>query len=283
MLQTRPIRTKDDLTKLQDQYKRSRLHPRCCGCFPNWFGSLLGCLIMSGFSFYFAVLSFMQKSPFYSNLETAPLIVFGVVNIIFGLVTLFTLIMIVISHRVFDRHLVYILGMAAAAVVIDTLANFIYFIANPKTFHDWCISDGLFQIQDNMNMNSTLPLESDYYNCERLFNDEIKWSLLCVVLIFLLYTHWTVFIATFIGKLFIPMDPMLFVHDPVMNMEAVQPHMMANLPPSSSMEETTIYSNLKPSRMSSTPSFSGSASGSGSNALSSDKILISPIGTARIG
>ncbi|SAM04152.1 hypothetical protein [Absidia glauca] len=258
MFQSRPIRTKDDLTKLQDQYKRSRLHPRCCGCFPNWFGSLLGCLIMSGFSFYFGVLSFMQKSPFYSKLETAPLIVFGVVNILFGLITLFTFIMIVISHRVFDRHLVYVLGLSAAAVVLDTLSNFIYFVANQKTFQQWCISDGLAQIQSDSNMDAALPIVSDYYNCQRLFNDEVKWSLLCVILMFLLYTHWTVFIATFIGKVFIPMDPMLFVTDPIPSMEAIQPHMMANIPPHG---EESVYHNLKPQ--------AGAT-------VSSDKVLITP-------
>ncbi|KAI8092942.1 uncharacterized protein BX664DRAFT_328554, partial [Halteromyces radiatus] len=276
MFQGQPIRTKDELTKLQDQYTRSRLHPRCCGCFPNWFGSLLGSLIMSGFSFYFGVLSFMQTSPFFSNLATAPLIVFGVINIIFGLVTLFTFIMIVISHRVFDRHLVYLLGVTSAAVVVDAFANFVYFVANPKAFQDWCISDGLYQIQDSVNMNTTIPLTTDYYNCERLFNDEIKWSLLCVVLIFLLYVHWTVFIATFIGKVFIPYDPMLIVPDPIPAMEAVQPHIMANIAPSSSQQqqvEETYYHNVKPGGPNPLLPIDH-----GRRTLNSDKILIGPIG-----
>lgn len=107
----------------------------------------------------------------------------------------------------FDRHLVYVLGLSAAAVVLDTLSNFVYFVANQKTFQQWCISDGLAQIQSNSNMDAALPIVSDYYNCQRLFNDEVKWSLLCVILMFLLYVS---------GSFLTPLFPHLsFIIDPL--------------------------------------------------------------------
>ncbi|CAO3622382.1 unnamed protein product [Cunninghamella blakesleeana] len=199
-----PVLNKKDFEKFLDEYSKSRLPARCCGCLPNKIGSSLGAMIMSGFSFYFAVLSFMQISPFFSTLPFAPLIVFGVLNLIFGLITLFTFIMTLISRRWFDRHVVYILGASCATVIIDTLVNVVIFASNKKSFQQWCISDGLSQVTANLDSSTSISLTPDYYNCDRLFNDEIKWSLICVILMFLIYAHWTVFIAHFIGKKFIP-------------------------------------------------------------------------------
>jgi hypothetical protein len=54
------------------------------------------------------------------------------------------------------------------------------------------------------------------------------------------------------------MDPMLFVTDPIPSMEAIQPHMMANIPPHG---EESVYHNLKPQ--------AGAT-------VSSDKVLITP-------
>jgi hypothetical protein len=96
-----------------------------------------------------------------------------------------------------------VLGLSAAAVVLDTLSNFIYFVANQKTFQQWCISDGLAQIQSDSNMDVALPIVSDYYNCQRLFNDEVKWSLLCVILMFLLYVSKTLSFSPPLSSLFL--------------------------------------------------------------------------------
>ncbi|KAI9307049.1 hypothetical protein BJ944DRAFT_33447 [Cunninghamella echinulata] len=199
-----PVLSKKDFEKFLDEYSKSRLPARCCGCFPNRLGSALGSIIMSGFSFYFAVLSFMQISPFFSTLPQAPLIVFGVLNLLFGLVTLFAFIMTLITRKWFDRHVVYILGAFCAMVVIDALVNVVIFSSNRNAFQQWCISDGLSQVKANLDPSTSITLAPDYYNCDRLFNDEIKWSLICVILMFLIYAHWTVFIAHFIGKKFIP-------------------------------------------------------------------------------
>jgi hypothetical protein len=72
--------------------------------------------------------------------------------------------------------------------------NFVLFLAKFAEFRDWCISLSQTNVQQSfnqLNQNSTViipfnPIE-DFYNCDRLYQDELTWSLLSLVAMILIY------------------------------------------------------------------------------------------------
>ena len=89
--------------------------------------------------------------------------------------------------------MVYVIAISAILVLISTLVNFILFVVNQDTFRIWCLQDSrmttLTNIQDQSGGNTTITLDSDidYYNCDRLFANQVKWSLLCVIAMYIIY------------------------------------------------------------------------------------------------
>ncbi|KAG0732618.1 hypothetical protein G6F57_018218 [Rhizopus arrhizus] len=93
---------------------------------------------------------------------------------------------------------VFAITANAIAVLIVTLVNFIFFASDKSGFYDWCISSSTSYMTDvyhQINSNSTevlpISLESkeDYYNCQRLFEDEIKWSFVCFAVMTVVYVR----------------------------------------------------------------------------------------------
>ncbi|CDH54105.1 predicted protein [Lichtheimia corymbifera JMRC:FSU:9682] len=235
---------------------------RCCGCFSNRLGSGVACLIWAALSFYFAVLAFMSRSPFYSHLDDVPLIVFGVINLIFGCITLagFVIILVLTPRYVRVRIMVYIIGIGVVMVLVDMLVNFILFAANQDGFQSWCIDHSKMIVQNSLqqqggggNDNLNLPSDMDYYNCDRLFANQMKWSLLSVFAMFLVYIHWMLVITAFAGTSFFlipprvaappPPPPPATVGPPPSDMAVPGTEVLGNLPPS-----TKSYRGVRPFR-----------------------------------
>lgn len=87
--------------------------------------------------------------------------------------------------------MVHAIGVTAALVLIDVLVNFIIFIVNPGAFRNWCINDVRTSVQDALGNGTTVASDQDYYNCDRLFNDQVKWSLICVFAMYIIYASIT--------------------------------------------------------------------------------------------
>lgn len=99
-----------------------------------------------------------------------------------------------------SKRTVFAITANALGVLIVTLVAFILFIIDKKSFDDWCIGSSADYVKDvyidyNPNstvttltsLNSTLTNTTDVYNCERLFQDEVKWSLLCMIVMYVVY------------------------------------------------------------------------------------------------
>lgn len=105
-----------------------------------------------------------------------------------------------------SKTTVFAITANALGVLIVTLANFILFIIEKDSFNDWCIGSSADYVKDvyidynpnstvttRTNLNSTLTNTIDVYNCERLFQDEVKWSLLCMVVMYVVYVSLVVY------------------------------------------------------------------------------------------
>ncbi|KAI9020999.1 hypothetical protein CLU79DRAFT_754649 [Phycomyces nitens] len=230
---------------------------RCCGCIDNRIGSMLACILWAGFSFYLGILAFTGSTPFFSHLDKIPLILFGVINILFGLVSLSGFIILIVRSRYFAprKSLVYLLVLSASAVLVDLFINLVLFGVDQTSFQEWCVDQSLnhfktdFQKGTNIT-NISLDTNSDYYNCNRLYQDEFKWSLMAVVGIFVVYIHWILVIMSYIQSYralislgypntsIVPVPPEPVLPAPPM-MEA-----MLNIPPKK--KEILNYQNVKP-------------------------------------
>ncbi|KAL0095664.1 hypothetical protein J3Q64DRAFT_1048323 [Phycomyces blakesleeanus] len=230
---------------------------RCCGCIDNRIGSMLACILWAAFSFYLAILAFMGSSPFFSHLDKIPLIVFGVINIFFGLVSLSGFIILIVRSRYFAprKSLVYLLVFSASAVLVDLFINLVLFGVDKSSFQEWCVEQSLYNFKVDFQKSTnitTVPInaDSDFYNCNRLYEDEFKWSLMAVVGIFIVYIHWILVIMSYIQSyraLFsvgypngsivpVPLEPVLPAPPMV--------ETMLNIPPK--RKEILNYQNVKP-------------------------------------
>lgn len=105
-----------------------------------------------------------------------------------------------------SKTTVFAITANALGVLIVTLANFILFIIEKGSFNDWCIGSSANYVKNvyidynpnstvttRTSLNSTLTNTTDVYNCERLFQDEVKWSLLCMVVMYVVYVSLIVY------------------------------------------------------------------------------------------
>lgn len=94
-----------------------------------------------------------------------------------------------------SKKTVFAITVNALGVLIVTLVNFIMFIKGRTDFLNWCIGSSVNYVENeyyNVNNNTALPVNTlsnvtDIYNCERLYQDEVKWSLLCLIIMSVVY------------------------------------------------------------------------------------------------
>lgn len=94
-----------------------------------------------------------------------------------------------------SRRTVFAITSNALAVLIVTLVNFILFVMNKDDFRSWCINTSINYVEGEyaqVNHNAKIPpnklgTATDIYNCDRLYQDEVKWSLLCLIIMSIVY------------------------------------------------------------------------------------------------
>ncbi|KAG1461291.1 hypothetical protein G6F55_003656 [Rhizopus delemar] len=238
------------------RYNDLRFRAYCCGCIHSSINHPIIYFLWAVLSFYFAILAFLQKSPFYSYLQMIPLVAFGAINLLFGVVNLFCLALFLFRPRIDvriigmyqSRMTVFAITANAIAVLVVTLVNFIFFASDQAGFYNWCISASTSYMADvyHQSNNATeappIPLESkeDYYNCQRLFKDELKWSFVCFAVMTVVYIHWILIIAAratyqYFNPVDMPPQPMLPAAE------------YGNMAPASKGFKG-LYRNMKPSK-----------------------------------
>ncbi|KAI7883632.1 hypothetical protein K492DRAFT_205293 [Lichtheimia hyalospora FSU 10163] len=182
------------------QFRNRFIHTRyqalrkCCGCIHLRVGAGISCLIWMGLSMYFAILSFQNKS------RNAPLIVYGVVNLLLALNGFFGMLALFRNRWFYVRLFSHATWTVLFMVLVDGFANAIYFITQRDQFMSWCINSAADTLNNAANVTGTSLRGNDYYNCDRLFQAEIKFGLFSTVLMIVLYVYWGACIYSFSHK-----------------------------------------------------------------------------------
>ncbi|KAG2217500.1 hypothetical protein INT45_012618 [Circinella minor] len=166
---------------------------KCCGCIHLRVGATLSCLVWIGLSLYFSILSFQEYSPFFSYMDSGPLYVFAVASLVLVIVGFVGLFVLFRNRWEYIRLFSRLLWTALLFFLIDGLANACYFITQRESFMTWCIKmTGENLAGQVAQKNRTLVEEFDYigydyYNCQRLYEDESKFGLISIFLMIVLY------------------------------------------------------------------------------------------------
>ncbi|ORX56870.1 hypothetical protein DM01DRAFT_1382289 [Hesseltinella vesiculosa] len=171
---------------------------KCCGCIHLRIGGVLATCVWAGFTLYFAVISFQIKSPFYSYMQAPPLIVFGVINLLFFLLCLMGLFCLFMNSWKAVRYYIRSLWFFLFLMLGDAFINMVLFGTYQSDYQQWCISNAQAALPNGTSIANT---GQDYYNCAKLWQDEFKFSLICVVLMSSLSIYWATCLYSYSHKL----------------------------------------------------------------------------------
>ncbi|KAI8144347.1 hypothetical protein BJV82DRAFT_513203 [Fennellomyces sp. T-0311] len=177
---------------------------KCCGCIHLRVGAAFSCLVWIGLSMYFAILSFQESSPFFSYMVPAPLYVFAVASLIMAITGFVGLFVLFRNRTEYIRMFSHLVWTALFIFLVDGLANACFFITQHGDFMQWCVGSSATTISHDASpaMNGTFDFHStDYYNCDRLYQDEVKFGLISIFLMIVLYVYWGFCIYSFSHKL----------------------------------------------------------------------------------
>ncbi|KAI8096677.1 uncharacterized protein BX664DRAFT_324588 [Halteromyces radiatus] len=246
--------------------QKNSLPNACCCCLDTRLGSRLACFIWAGLSLYFACLAFMNKSPFYSYFNRIPLTIFGILNLLFFFVNMAAIFIITwkAAPIVLGRLSQMIWGFVIA-ILVDMIANYIAFLARPGDFQTWCFNLSQSSIQQafnqaNQNTTITIPFDSttDYYNCNRLYQDQVTWTLLSIVAMSFVYIHWAMVITSWERWYVIQPPRMAPFNEPKSNQPSVAPNLEQEHD-QPEMTSTTLPSHHNASSFHSGSNLTGSA------------------------
>ncbi|KAI9347852.1 hypothetical protein BD770DRAFT_166632 [Pilaira anomala] len=198
----------------QEVYPNQNILPirrryRICGCLDISYGGPIVCFFWMLVNMYGCVLSFRNKSPVYSYLNHACLVIQGVVCLLFAL-SAFLSMYSFSSNRIgpLTRSHRWTWTFVILFLIVYFINMIVFGVQRPQ-FLDWCIDKSRkmevnsLVIKNDMEhtiggLNVTevssfvfLPIRegSDLYNCTRLWEDEVKFSVVTFVILFALYVH----------------------------------------------------------------------------------------------
>ncbi|KAI9358698.1 hypothetical protein BD770DRAFT_386790 [Pilaira anomala] len=192
--------------------------PVCCGAIPVKIGMPLLLTIWIGISLYFASLSFMGKSPFYTYFNRTCMIVFGSLNTVFVVICLYGFTVHLVRRSLNSyRQYAKLLACCVAAILLDMFSNFVYFCVKKNDFLFHCKFHALNHFKPDFENRTLLYQTIEQFqidfSCSRMFLIEALFSFACTVLMTMVYVYWVSFIIK-VSRNFILRGPELIMHRP---------------------------------------------------------------------
>ncbi|ORX44964.1 hypothetical protein DM01DRAFT_1386759 [Hesseltinella vesiculosa] len=199
---------------------------KCCGCIHLRAGAMIMCFVWMGLSMYFAAISFQHKSPFFSFMSDAAMLIFGTINLFFACLAGYAAFTIFHNQIYFIQQVTIWVTLGVLTVVIDTIVNVVIFIVIRSSYLDWCIGSAYESLEQGVsqalgNNTTNINFFTDFYNCDRTWEDELKFAILCAVMMTLFYGYWALCFYSYYRKKFgNPMQPSMLQNqmtDPVLH------------------------------------------------------------------
>ncbi|KAI9020697.1 HAD-like domain-containing protein [Phycomyces nitens] len=208
---------------------------------PIWKGVL-------GINLYFSVLSFQYRSPLFSYLNHTALLVQAIICLVFAFASLIGLFSLFVNKPAVLRQSHRFIWMINMVFIIDLFVNIILFGVQWPQFSSWCVSRSREILDDTItvdysngdNFTATyLPnvVGSDLYNCNKLWQDELKFGISIYVMIVICYIYWALCLWSYTQKQMIVLHYELQAHAAA---AAGIPEQMMNLKPGDNGMPVTI-------------------------------------------
>ncbi|KAI8364284.1 hypothetical protein EDC96DRAFT_511159 [Choanephora cucurbitarum] len=195
---------------MQELYPNQSLLPvrrrfQICGFLEMTYGGPLVCFIWLVVNMYACVLAFQGRSPVFSYLNRAALIVQGVICLLFFISALISLYSFSLKSPWQLRRSHRLTWVMVIIFLTDLFVSIVLFGVQKQQFRDWCIQDSREDVSSFLTSdesykntyNSSTPIifvskqpnNNNIYNCEKLWEDEIKFACILYVILFTLYVH----------------------------------------------------------------------------------------------
>ncbi|KAI7866142.1 hypothetical protein BDF14DRAFT_1816599 [Spinellus fusiger] len=182
-----------------------------CGCMSLRGGSALACTLWLAIHLYVCVLSFQQKSPIFSYLDKNATIILAVICLVFSFAALMGLFSLFVNKPALLQHSHRLIWWIVIVFLIDMLVNSILFGIQWSQFNAWCVDRSRSRTDEEISatfangtsIQLTLTpslMGSDLYNCNRLWQDELKFSIAIYIMLMICYTYWALCMWSYTQK-----------------------------------------------------------------------------------
>ncbi|SAM03011.1 hypothetical protein [Absidia glauca] len=172
-----------------------------CGCMSLRGGCTVASFIWTGINLYGCILAFQGRSPIFSYIDRTALMIQGAICLIFVLVALFAFFAVFVNMPGSLSFAHRSIWMIVIVFLIDFFVNMVLFGVQQPQFQDWCINKSRGSIRTELqsvvlsNNGTQLSFTanvpgSDLYNCTRLWQDEVKFSVITFVMMAVCYVYW---------------------------------------------------------------------------------------------
>ncbi|KAJ8658621.1 hypothetical protein O0I10_005661 [Lichtheimia ornata] len=164
-------------------------------------GGLLACGIWLALNMYGAVLSFQHKSPIYSYLDSVALIIQGIICVAFSIGAIFTVFSLITAKPLILRYAHRMMWVLVFIFIINFFVDLIVFGVQRPQFIDWCTGRSRSRLDDQQ--SNDLPEQSgdeDVYNCNKLWEAELKFAIVVFIMISLCFMYWALCIWSYSQK-----------------------------------------------------------------------------------
>ncbi|KAI8394315.1 uncharacterized protein BYT42DRAFT_554191 [Radiomyces spectabilis] len=211
-----------------------------CGCMSLRGGGVLACFIWLGLNLYGTVMSFQSRSPIYSYLNRNALMIQGTICLIFCLVALFSLFALFVNKPVILRLGHRMTWLIVLVFLVDFFVNIIVFGVQSQPFDDWCVGKSRDVVDEQVSTTlfngtqfhlSFTPSQagSDLYNCHKLWQDELKFAVVVIIMIAICYIYWALCLWSYTQKQIVVLQEQLQAHTAAA--AGMAPGVMMNLRP----------------------------------------------------
>ncbi|ORX53157.1 hypothetical protein DM01DRAFT_1383774 [Hesseltinella vesiculosa] len=186
-----------------------------CGIMSLRAGGAIACLIWIGIGLYGCILAFQFKSPLYSYIAEGALIAQGITCVFLVLAAGSALAGLYLESMLVLNHAHRVVWLTVICFLVDFMVTIIVFGIGQQDNANWCYEESLGQVDDQVTLggsavNYTVPINMDFYNCSKIWQDELKFAIALMIIFLIFFLYWAWCLWAYTQKLRIILNPANF-------------------------------------------------------------------------